>query len=348
MSAVVLSAPAARLRPRGLLVTVILGVAALVGLVVGLSVGSSGMTPWDVIATLLGRGSSASELIVFELRMPRVFGALIVGACLGTAGALTQSFARNPLASPDILGVTSGASLGAVAAIVLGGGTYAVTGSLLSLGVPVMAALGAIVSSVLIYFLAWRGGVASYRLILVGIGMTAVLGGLTNFLVARARITQAATAAQWLVGSLSGISWSSVVPALLVFVVVAPIAWTQSRNLDVSELGDEMSVALGIRIQRHRLIVIGSAVLLTAAAVSASGPVEFVAFVSPQIAKRLGKFSRPPLVASAFSGACVVVFADAVARCLPSPIPVGIVTAIIGAPYLIWLLTRPATREGVS
>ena len=331
---------------RVVLSTVACLVAALVLAVLGILAGSSSLTVPDVLRTLVGAGTPGQELIVLELRLPRVVGGLVVGAALGLAGALTQTFARNPLATPDILGVTSGAALGAVSAIVLAGGSYSVGAGLLTLGLPAVATIGALVTAGLVYGLAWRGGVDSYRLILIGIGATAALGGITSYLIARAQITEAAAAAQWLVGSLSGISWASVWPVIVVLVVVTPIALLQSRALEISQLGDDISTGLGVNVQRHRLIVIVCAVLLTAAAVSASGPIEFVAFVAPQIVRRLARTGRPPLLASAFMGAVIVVGGDALVRgVLPGEVPVGIITAIIGAPYLIWLLTRRRERE---
>ncbi|TQL46622.1 iron complex transport system permease protein [Homoserinimonas aerilata] len=336
---------------RGRVVATTLGLLAvvLVVSVLGILAGSSSLTVGDVVTTFLGGGTSGQQLIVFELRLPRVAGGVLVGAALGLAGALTQTFARNPLATPDILGVTSGASLGAVSAIVLAGGTYTVGSGLLSLGVPAMATIGALVTAAVVYGLAWRGGVDSYRLILIGIGITATLGGLTAYLIARAQITAAATAAQWLVGSLSGISWASVWPVLVTLVIIVPVALTQSTRLDISQMGDEMSRGLGVPVQRHRVIVIVCAVLLTAAAVSAAGPIEFVAFVAPQIALRLASTGRPPLLASALMGAVIVTGGDALARgVLPGEVPVGIITAVIGAPYLIWLLTRRRERENLA
>jgi iron complex transport system permease protein len=324
-------------------------VAALLAGLVGIVVGSSSLTIPDVVVTLLGGGTAGQELVVFELRLPRVLGGLLVGAALGLAGALTQTFARNPLATPDILGVTSGAALGAVLAIVLGGGSYAVGAGLLTLGLPAVAALGAIGTAIVVYGLSWRDGIDSYRLILIGIGATATLTGITSYLIARAEITEAQAASQWLVGSLSGISWASVWPVLAALVVITPIALLQSSKLDIGQLGDDLSTGLGVAVQRHKLIVIGCAVLLTAAAVSASGPIEFVAFVAPQIVRRLARTGRPPLVSSALMGAVIVAGGDAFARALlPGEVPVGIVTAVIGAPYLIWLLTRRKERETLS
>lgn len=326
---------------RGRVVTVTLAVLLTAGFVftAGIAAGSANLGLLDVLGTLAGAGTRASEFIVYELRLPRAAAGLAVGLCLGLAGALTQTFSRNPLATPDILGVTSGASAGAVTAIVLGGGGYSVGASLLGFGIPVVATVGGLAAAAAVYGLAWKGGVDSYRIVLIGIGVTASLGGLTSYLVVRAQLTQATAATQWLVGSLSGVSWASVWPMVAALVVVAPIALAQSGPLGISQLGDDVAVGLGVPLQRHRLVVIAAAVLLTAAAVSAAGPVEFVAFVAPQVARRLAGAGRPPLLASALVGAVLVLIADVVARtAFTGEIPVGILTAVIGAPYLIWLL----------
>lgn len=340
-------APARSRRDTRVLVVTVAGLAALLPvLVLAIAAGSSQLGLGDVVRTLIGAGTPSQELIVLELRLPRVLCGALVGAALGLAGALTQTFARNPLATPDILGVTSGAALGAVAAIVLAGGSYSVGAGALTLGLPAAAAIGALGTAAMVYGLSWRSGVDSYRLILVGIGATAALTGVTSYLIARAQLTEASTAAQWLVGSLSGVSWASVWPVLVAVAVLTPIALTQSSTLSVSLLGDDVSTGLGVAVQRHRLVIVACAVLLTAAAVSAAGPIEFVAFVSPQIVRRLAGTARPPLLASAVVGALVVVGADTLSRTvLPGEVPVGIVTAVIGAPYLIWLLTRRKDRE---
>lgn len=336
-------------RPRVLVVTLACLVAVGLLFLASIAAGSSALGVADVVRTLAGAGTRAQQFIVFELRLPRAAAGVAVGLCLGLAGALTQTFSRNPLATPDILGVTSGASAGAVAAIVLGGGGYAVGASLLGFGIPVVATVGGLVAAAVVYGLSWRGGVDSYRIILVGIGVTASLGGLTSYLLVRAQITQATAATQWLVGSLSGVSWASVWPMLVALAVVAPLALAQSAPLGISQLGDEFSTSLGVSLQRHRLLVIAAAVVLTAMAVSDAGPVEFVAFVAPQIARRIAGTARPPLVASALVGAALVVTADVVARvAFPGELPVGVLTAIIGAPYLIWLLTRRDRKEGMA
>lgn len=333
-------------RPRVFWVTLGCMVMVLAALTFGIVAGSSRLGIADVWATLLGNGNRTFQFIVFELRLPRVAGGIGVGLCLGLAGALTQTFSRNPLATPDILGVTSGASAGAVTAIVIGGGGYSVGASLLGVGIPVVATIGGLAAAAVVYGLSWRQGVDSFRLILIGIGVTAILGGLTNYLLVRAQLTQVTAATQWMVGSLSGVSWVSVWPMLVVLAAVLPFALSQSAPLGINQLGDDFSTGLGVAVQRHRLLVILAAVLLTSAAVSAAGPVEFVAFVAPQMARRLARTDRPPLISSALVGAALVVLADVGARfAFGTEIPVGIVTALIGAPYLIWLITRRNRKE---
>ncbi|OIH94649.1 iron ABC transporter [Curtobacterium sp. MCBA15_001] len=316
-------------------------VVALLLVVLGVAIGSTWITPDVVVRSLLGLGSGPDAFIVTTLRLPRVLTGALVGVTLAVAGALTQTFTRNPLGTPDIIGVTSGASVGAVAAVVLGGGSYAVGSAVLGGGIPVAATVGALVAAVAVYGLGWRGGVQSYRLVLVGIGVSATLDAVTSYLLVRAQITQATAASQWLVGSLASTSWSSVWPLLIVTVVAVPIALATSAALGIGQLGDEVAVGVGLGIQRHRLLVIALAVVLTAAAVAAAGPVGFVAFVVPQIALRLAGTNRPPLLLSAALGAVLVLGADLLARsAFPWQVPVGIVTTVIGAPYLIWLLVR--------
>jgi iron complex transport system permease protein len=334
---------------RTLIVTIISAIALLAAVVIAVAIGSTTLPIADVVRALAGVADSTQEFIVLTFRLPRVVGALLVGACLGLAGALTQTFSRNPLATPDILGVTSGAAVGAVATIVIGGGGYAVGASILGFGIPVVATVFGLLTSAVVYGLSWRSGVDSYRLILIGIGVTAALTGVTSYLLVQAQITQAAAASHWLAGSLAGVTWVSIWPVLVVFVIVTPIAAAQSSALEVSGLGDDLSVGLGVGLQRHRLIVIACAVVLTSAAVSAAGPIGFVAFVAPQVAARLARRGRPPLAASALLGALLVVAADLVGRAaFPWEVPVGLITAIVGAPYLLWLITRRRSQERTS
>ncbi|NQW90332.1 iron ABC transporter permease [Curtobacterium sp. VKM Ac-2861] len=328
-------------RPRVFWYTVAALGLVLVLVVLGVAIGSTWIAPGIVLRSLVGLETGPDGFIITTLRLPRVLTGALVGLTLGIAGALTQTFTRNPLGTPDIIGVTSGASVGAVAAIVLGGGTYSVSSIVLSGGIPVAATIGALIAAAVVYGLGWRGGVQSYRLILVGIGVSATLDAVTSYLLVRAKITIATAASQWLVGSLSSTSWSSVWPLLIVAAVAVPIALATSAALGIGQLGDEVATGVGLAVQRHRLLVIALAVVLTAAAVAAAGPVGFVAFVVPQVGLRLAGTNRPPLLLAGLLGAALVLAADLLSRsAFPWQVPVGIITTVIGAPYLIWLLIR--------
>lgn len=318
----------------------------LAALVLAIMAGTSSVGVGDVIRSLVGMGSAKDDFIVFELRLPRAAGAVLIGAALAVAGALSQTFARNPLATPDIIGVTSGASVGAVAVIVLAGGADGALGSVLSLGKPVVAIVSGLISAAIIYLLAFKEGVDSFRLVLVGIGATAAFTGITTYLVSIAKLDISGEATQWLTGSLSGVGWEGIVPVIIALAVCLPVALIQTSALDITQLGDDVSSGLGISLQRHRAIVLTCVVVLSATAVAAAGPIEFVAFVAPQIVMRLAGTARPPLLASGLMGGIIVALADTVGRTvLPWKVPVGIITAIIGAPYLIWLIIRASTQE---
>jgi ABC-type enterobactin transport system permease subunit len=293
----------------------------------------------DVLRTLAGLGEKAQEFIVLELRAPRIVVGLLVGLALGIAGALFQTFARNPLASPDVLGITQGASVGAVAAIVLSGGAASF------LGVPLAALTGALLTGSLLFVLTWRAGIDGYRLVLVGIALWSALAALTDWLLTNAEIHDAAAAYVWITGSLNARTWDHAVPLALSVLVLAPLALAASRVLGVLQFGDDTARGLGVRLPLAQGAVVLVAVGLVATSVAAAGPITFVALVVPQIAVRLTGGSRPPLLASGLLGAVLVVGADLATRTLlPQALPVGILTAAIGAPYLLWLLVRGRRR----
>ncbi len=313
--------------------------------VLDLALGDFEMPVGTVISTLFGGGDPASEFIVRELRLPQTTVALLTGMALGLAGALTQTFARNPLASPDILGITEGAAVGAVSVIVLSGasgfGGGLVSGTLQTLGVPVAAFVGGLLTAAALYVLSWRRGIDGQRLVLVGIGLGAALTAVVSWLLVKARIQDAASAQVWLNGSLNARGWDHAKPLLLALVVLVPLSLLLVRHLNALQLGDDSARGLGTRLQTTQLLTLIAAVGLTSVAVSAVGPLEFVAFVVPQVALRLTGGSRPPMLASMTLGACLVVGADLVTRVvIPFAVPAGLVTAAIGAPYLIWLLLR--------
>ncbi|ASW55473.1 iron chelate uptake ABC transporter family permease subunit [Plantactinospora sp. KBS50] len=314
----------------------LLGTAAVT--VLSISRGSFTIAPADVLRTLLGHGTAAQDLVVLDLRLPRILAALLVGAALAVSGALTQTFARNPLATPDVLGVTNGASLGAVAVIVLAGPAVRT--------VPLAALAGGLSAAALVYLLAWRRGVDGFRLVLVGIGVGEVLTAGVSWLLVRAEIVDAARATIWLNGSVASAGWEQIRPLALALAALLPLAVATSFTLRAMQFDDDVVRSLGVRLQAARLAVVLTAVALAAAAVAAAGPIEFVAFVVPQIALRLCGGSRPPLVVSAILGALLVTAADLAARvALPQrELPVGLITAMIGTPYLLWLLVRANRR----
>lgn len=298
----------------------------------------------DVLGTLVGLGEGPREFVVLQLRAPRVVVGVLVGVALGVSGALFQTFAHNPLASPDTLGITAGASAGAVSAIVLGGG--ATTGGLAALGVPLAALAGGLLAGALLFLLAWRAGIDGHRLVLIGIALWSAGNALVDWLLTRAEIVDAASAYVWITGSLNARTWDHALPLAVAVTVLLPLALALVRTLAVLQFGDDTARGLGVRLQPSQAGVVLVAVACVAFAVSAAGPVTFVALVVPQIAVRLTGGARPPILASALLGAVLVVGADLVTRTvLPQALPVGILTALIGAPYLLWLLVRGRRRS---
>jgi iron complex transport system permease protein len=306
----------------------------------GLGRGDFPISVPDVLRTLVGLGEGPQDFIVLELRAPRIVVGVLVGVALGVAGALFQTFARNPLASPDTLGITMGASVGAVGAIVLSGG------ALSGLGIPLAALLGALLTGVLLFLLTWRAGIDGYRLVLVGIALWSIGTALVDWLLTNAEIYDAAAAYVWITGSLNARTWDHALPLAVSLAVLVPLALAASRVLGVLQFGDDTARGLGVRLQSAQAAVVLVAVGCVAFAVSAAGPITFVALVVPQIAVRLTGGSRPPLLTSGLLGAVLVVGADLVTRTvLPEALPVGILTAVLGAPYLLWLLLHGRRRS---
>lgn len=328
-------------RPRMVVVTALGVVAVVVMAAVNIGRGSYPIPITEVLSVFFGGGDPSQQFVVLGLRLPRTLTGILVGAALGLAGAITQTIARNPLASPDILGVTAGASVAAVAIIVLGSSSAAVGAVGASIGLPVAALIGGLLTAALVYGLSWRRGIEGYRLVLVGIGIGAVATALTSWLLIVADINDAAQATVWLTGSLNGRSWEHVIPIAVALAVLLPIALLLAFGLGALQLGDDTAKGLGLRINLERSALLVVAVALAAVATSSAGPIAFVALVVPQICLRLVGSARPPLLASAVYGALLLLTSDVIARtALPVELPVGIVTAIVGAPYLLFLLVR--------
>ncbi|MEU4011769.1 FecCD family ABC transporter permease [Streptomyces pseudogriseolus] len=321
-----------RLDVRALTVVVLLMLLALGASVLLIGTGDFPMSASDVLTTLVGQGDEGQEFIVTELRLPRVLVGLLVGASLGIGGALFQSISRNPLGSPDILGLGQGATAGALTVIVLFSGTA----NQVALG----ALAGGLLTGTAIYVLAWKRGVHGYRLVLVGIGVAAVVTAVNGYLLTKSDIVDAARAVVWMTGSLDGRDWDQVWPLLALCAVLVPVVLANSRALRMTEMGDDVSNALGVRVERLRLVLMLCAVLLTASATAAAGPVSFVALTAPQLARRLTRSPGPNLVASMCMGAALLVLADVLSQRAfgAEQLPVGVVTGVLGGVYLLWLL----------
>ena len=318
----------------------VLTVLAVASFAVTLMVGKTFYPPSDVLRVVLGENVPGASFTVGRLRLPRAVLAVVAGICFGLGGITFQTMLRNPLASPDIIGISSGASAAAAFAIIslsLGGSQVSVFAIAVGLGV-----------AVLIYVLSFRDGVAGTRLILIGIGIAAMLDSVTAYLLSTAAAWDLQETMRWLTGSLNGANWGSTVPVLLALVVLGPVLLSQSRNLSTSQLGDDAAQALGVRVERMRILSIIAAVGLIAFATAAAGPIAFVAFLSGPIAARIVGPGTSLLIPSALVGALRVLVADFCGQyAFGTRYPVGVVTGALGAPYLVYLIIR-SNRTGGS
>ncbi|MCR2814766.1 FecCD family ABC transporter permease [Microbacterium jiangjiandongii] len=329
----------ARQRRRALL-TIALALAVVAVYALSLMVGRTFYPPLDVLRVIAGETVPGASFTVGELRLPRATLGLVAGLAFGLAGVTFQTMLRNPLASPDIIGITSGASAAAVVGIIV----LSLNGTAVSL----LALGGALVTAAAIYLLSNRGGFAGTRLILIGIGVAAMLDSVVTYVLSRAAAWDLQTAMQWLTGSLNGATWATVLPLAAACAVVVPIMLAQARNLGALRLGDDTAAALGVPVGRTRIALIVGAVVLLAFATAAAGPIAFVAFMAGPIAARLVGAGGSLLVPAALIGALLVLVADLVGQfAFDNRYPVGVVTGVLGAPYLIYLLIR-TNRSGGS
>ncbi len=329
---------ALRIDLRSMVICVALAVAMIVLALVALVTGSYQLSLGQVASALTGGETGLVREIVVEWRLSRVVAALAFGAALGTSGAIIQSLMRNPLADPSIIGFSQGSYTGALIVILVINGSY--------LQLVGGALWGGMATAILVYILAWRQGVQGFRLIIVGIGVSAMLGSLNTWLMLKANLEQAMAAAAWGAGSLNGVSWDQVVIGGACIAVLLLLAAMLSRPMRQMELGDDAAASQGVRISAARfgLIVVG--VALTATVTAASGPIAFISLVAPQIARRLTHTAGITLVPAACVGALLCLTADYIAQHLaPNPLPVGIITLMIGGGYLGWLLFIEARRR---
>lgn len=330
---------AARWHGRSTVVCALLAAATLVVTVWALTLGDYPLSLDQVWAALTGDPDAVfARTVVVEWRAPRAVAAVVFGAALGVSGAAFQSLIRNPLASPDIIGFTAGSYSGALIVIILIQGSY--------LQLAAGALVGGIATAAVVYLLAWRGGVQGFRLIIVGIAISAMLTSLNTWLMLSAKLKVALSAAAWGAGSLTGTSWDQVLWGTGVILLLFGIMAVFSPALKQLELGDDAAKATGARVERVRLVVLVIGVALTATVTAAAGPIVFVALAAPQIARRLTRSPGMTLAPAAFTGAFLLAGADVTAQhLLPVALPVGVVTVVAGGGYLVWLLIREVRRR---
>lgn len=328
-----------RVHRRGLAVTLALGLVVVALGAVALTLGEYPIAVDRIVAALIGDGSEAVRRIVVDWRLPRVLLAVIGGAALGLSGAIFQSITRNPLGSPDIIGFNTGAYTGALVVIVLLGGSAA--------SVTLGALIGGLVTGFAVYLLAFRRGVHGYRLIVVGIAVSAVLASVNSWMIVASSLEVAIGAASWGAGNLDLVGWTDVAAAALVVVIAIPVVAVLSRRLRVLELGDDAARALGVRTEQVRIAMLVIGVALVAVVTASVGPIVFVALAAPQLAHRLARTPGVALAPSAAMGAFLLLASDMIAQRLFAPLalPVGIVTACLGGAYLIGLLVAQARRS---
>lgn len=318
----------------------VIGVAAVVLFVFAawsLTLGSFPVPVRGVVASVFGRGGEEYEFIVRTLRLPRLLAALMVGAALGMSGAIFQGLVRNPLVSPDIIGINQGATSTAV--------LWIVTGQPAALLAPVAFA-GATVAALIVYALSWRGGVAPSRLVLVGIGVNAVAASATTYLLVRFPIERVGSAVAWSAGSVYASTWEDVRILALALLLLTPVAAALMWHLRILQFGDDTAASLGLPVEATRLLLVLVGCGCSAIAVSLAGPIGFVALMVPHIARMLaGAMTGSVLILTALLGAFLLLASDVVGQhFLPVSLPVGVVTAVVGAPYFLFLLYRSNAR----
>lgn len=321
---------------RTIITALIIIMVLLACVIVALQIGTIPLSVTEVFQALLRTSSSNRNInVVWEVRLPRIVAGIMVGLALGAAGCVFQSVSRNALGSPEIIGFSTGAATGAVLQIVFfNKGAVATAAAAVLVGLATAAA---------VYALSLNRGVSGgYRLVLVGIGVSAMLSALNTVVLAKGNVDLAVKARVWLSGSLNGATWETLVPAAVGVVVVLPVLAWSARQLDILEMGDDQALQLGVPVEWVRRLVMAFGVVLTAFSVAVAGPISFIALAAPQIVRRLTDAARVQVLCSAFMGAALLVIADCVAQALPVAIgiPVGVLTGVVGGLYVLVLIAR--------
>ena len=318
----------------------------IVTFVISLSIGVISITPNDIIRTLLGNGTDKQELVLLQIRLPRMVMALLIGSGLALSGAILQGLSRNSLADPGILGINAGAGVTVVLCIYFLQGKYITSPFFL----PLFAFVGAMTIAIIIYILSWNRGVDPSRLLLVGIGINALCSALLIILQLKMDPRDFQKALIWLTGSIWGAQWKYTWALAPWIIFLLPVSFLKAKTLNVFQLGESVPIALGVHVERQRRLLLCLSAAVAGACVAVGGGISFVGLLAPHLARRLtgpNYYSLLPL--SALIGAALLLLADMIGRNIlaPADIPVGIVISIIGAPYLIYmLLTRK--NEGLN
>ncbi|MFQ5031970.1 iron ABC transporter permease [Clostridioides difficile] len=331
-----------KINSKTLLVISILMVLIFITFLLSLNMGSFSIEPMDVIKTFLGQGQRNHEIAIFKLRLPRIVIALLVGSALSTAGVILQGVTKNDLADSGILGINSGAALFVVVYIYLmNGNVYEGMSNLTVFTMPIVALVGALFGAFLIYSLAWKGGINSSRLLLIGIGVNIAFTSILTIFQLKFTTQEFNRVMAWTSGSIWGISWKYVIAVLPFIVIFMGITIYKSKYIDVLNLGDEVSISLGVDVEKQRRRLIIYAVILSGVSTAVAGSISFLGLIAPHIGRKIiGPKHKRLIPVSALIGTLLLLIADTISRNLLAPIeiPVGIVVSIIGVPYFIYLM----------
>lgn len=332
-----------RIHVRLLVVAAVFIIAAAVLAVVAVGIGDYPLNPWQITRAIFGYPESRfHRIVVVEWRMPVAISAVIFGALLGIGGAIFQSMTRNPLGSPDIIGFDAG-SFTAVTISMLVIGTTAYW------NIAFAAIIGGIITAFIVFLLARKNKkVEGFRLIIVGIGVSATLGSLNSYLITRADVEDAMVVGFWSAGSINRVTWDSLIPVLVLAVIVVSVVALLAPALRQMELGDDAATTQGIDVERTRLILMVAGVSTTALVTAAAGPIGFIALVAPQLARRIAGTPGVTVLGAAAVGAALLTFAHFLSLVIAHfyrSIPVGLLTVSVGGVYMIWLLVREARKQ---
>lgn len=327
----------ARVPRRGIVACALMLVGSLVAVITALCLGDYPVSIGQALTALFGGDAGFANIVVVEWRLPRAVASVVFGAALGASGAIFQVITRNPLATPDIIGFTTGSYTGALMVIMLFGSSV--------VGVTAGSLIGGCLTALVIMSMSMRNGLRGARFVLVGIGISAALAGVNAWILRTADAEVALAASTWGVGTLSGILMPQLAASTLVIAIVAATMLWSSRMLGPLELGDDLGASSGLRLGRARIVLIVSAVLLVAAVTAFSGPIAFVALAAPVIGRRLAGSPGISVGAAACAGALILSWADVIAQhALPQSLPVGIATIVVGGAYLLFLLISRRAR----